>query len=86
MTSEQFAYWLNGFVELNGQTLPTLEQWKSITEHLTTVFVKVTPPVKVPTIAPSIFDEATRRFREAEQRQPSPYGPNFPYFGPVITC
>lgn len=43
MTPEQFAYWLNGFAELNGGERPTAEQWKSITEHLQAVFVKVTP-------------------------------------------
>jgi hypothetical protein len=43
MNPEQFAYWLNGFAELNGGERPTPEQWKSITEHLQTVFVKVTP-------------------------------------------
>ena len=44
MEPEQFTYWLQGFVELNGET-PTPEQWRSIKEHLQTVFVKVTPPV-----------------------------------------
>ena len=48
MTPEQFVYWLNGFAELNPSLeQPTPEQWKSITEHLKTVFVKVTPEVKV---------------------------------------
>lgn len=50
MTSEQFAYWLQGFVELNGSG-PTPEQWQSIKDHLKTVFVKVTPEVRQ--IAPS---------------------------------
>lgn len=45
MTTEQFAYWLQGFVELTQGSQPTPEQWKSITEHLQTVFVKVTEPV-----------------------------------------
>ena len=45
MTSEQFAYWLQGFVELNGSE-PTPEQWQSIKDHLKTVFVKVTPEVR----------------------------------------
>lgn len=86
MTSEQFAYWLNGFVELNGQALPTPEQWKSITEHLTTVFVKVTPPVKSPVTLPITIEEALRRHREAEQSKPNPYvQPYFTQF-PVITC
>lgn len=52
MTSEQFAYWMQGFVELNGAT-PTDEQWQSIKEHLATVFVKVTPPVQASPSAPS---------------------------------
>lgn len=48
MTPEQFAYWLNGFAELNpSMEQPTPEQWKSITEHLKTVFTKVTPEVKM---------------------------------------
>ena len=42
MTPEQFCYWLQGFGELGG-TPPTPEQWKSINEHLATVFKKVTP-------------------------------------------
>lgn len=47
MTSEQFAYWMQGFAELNAEP-PTAEQWKSIREHLATVFVKVTPQVSFP--------------------------------------
>lgn len=44
MTPEQFCYWLQGFGELSSEP-PTPEQWKSINEHLQTVFKKVTPPV-----------------------------------------
>lgn len=44
MTAEQFAYWLQGFIELNGNKMPSQEQWNSIQEHLSTVFHKVTPP------------------------------------------
>jgi hypothetical protein len=32
MTPEQFAYWLQGFAELQG-AVPTQEQWDSIREH-----------------------------------------------------
>lgn len=46
MTPEQFAYWLQGFVEPNDGKMPTKAQWKTIREHLATVFVKVTPPVE----------------------------------------
>jgi hypothetical protein len=45
MTPEQFCYWLQGFAELSKDTPPTPEQWKSICEHIGTVFKKVTPPV-----------------------------------------
>jgi len=47
MDAHQFAYWLQGFAELN-EAPPTVEQWQSIREHLETVFVKVTPPVHSP--------------------------------------
>jgi hypothetical protein len=55
MTPEQFAYWLQGFAELN-EDQPTPEQWASIREHLATVFTKETPPIRrhgrPPTTAP----------------------------------
>jgi len=41
MSTEQFAYWLQGFAELHGAP-PSAEQWKMIKEHLDTCFVKVT--------------------------------------------
>lgn len=47
MTAEQFAYWMQGFAELNSEP-PTAEQWQSMKEHLATVFVKVTPAVQMP--------------------------------------
>jgi hypothetical protein len=47
MTPENFTYWLNGFVELTGSIPPSEGQWKSICEHLSTVFSKITPPVQV---------------------------------------
>ena len=42
MTPEQFTYWLQGFVEINGNP-PTPEQWQIIKDHIQTVFHKVTP-------------------------------------------
>lgn len=48
MDALNFAYWLNGFAELSGDTPPTAEQWKAIREHLGLVFQKVTPPVVHP--------------------------------------
>lgn len=47
MTSEQFAYWLQGYAELTGDQPPNAEQWASIREHLQLVFKKVTGPVRV---------------------------------------
>jgi len=41
MTQEQFIYWLQGYVEINGQQ-PNAEQWEMIKQHLRTVFTKVT--------------------------------------------
>lgn len=52
MTAEQFAYWLQGFVELNGGKLPSAAQWKSIKEHLGEVFAKVTPPMRDDVVDP----------------------------------
>lgn len=45
MKAEQFTYWLQGFVEINGD-VPTEEQWEIIKEHLQTVFCKVTSEPK----------------------------------------
>ncbi len=44
MTPEQFTYWLQGFAELNSAP-PSPAQWKSIQDHLKTVFHKVTPQI-----------------------------------------
>lgn len=41
MSPEQFCYWFQGFVELNG-SIPNQQQWDSIVEHLGTVFNKIT--------------------------------------------
>lgn len=45
MTSEQFAYWLQGHIEMNPGRVPSAEQWEMIAQHLATVFIKVTPPL-----------------------------------------
>ena len=41
MTPEQFAYWLQGYAELNGAP-PSPEQWQIIRDHLALVFDKRT--------------------------------------------
>lgn len=92
MTPEQFVYWLNGFAELNpSMEQPTAEQWKSITEHLKTVFVKVTPEVRMQ-INPNgqNAEQVAEKIMQIARREID----SFPrlgkpeYFGgiPVITC
>ena len=61
MNSEQFCYWMSGFIELNEahlqSVLPTESQWDMIKEHLSTVFNKITPPIKpVPTKQVGVYD------------------------------
>lgn len=88
MTPEQFAYWLQGFIEL-GAEHPTASQWKSICEHLATVFHKVTPPVgETATVDVKIevdtkdaqkavesLTEAMHKYRESvPPAQPWPFG------------
>ena len=70
MSPEQFAYWLQGFVELNKGAPPTPEQWKSITEHLGTVFTKVTPPVGAPAIPDIARFSVLHEVRRAGQQPP----------------
>jgi len=76
--AQQFAYWLQGFVELTGgKTAPTTEQWKMICEHLALVFKKVTPPLeqqKAPALPPYT------------PSQPVMPGPAWPDTYPKITC
>jgi hypothetical protein len=43
MNHDQFTYWLQGFVEMNGGKEPTKAQWKMIKDHLKLCFNKVTP-------------------------------------------
>jgi hypothetical protein len=40
MNHDQFAYWLQGFVEMNDGKEPTKAQWKMIKDHLQLCFVK----------------------------------------------
>lgn len=42
MTAENFAYWLQGFAELQ-EGPPSDQQWSQIKDHLALVFTKVTP-------------------------------------------
>lgn len=46
MTPEQFVYWLQGYVEINGD-MPTGEQWENIKNRLQTVSHQVTPSMQL---------------------------------------
>lgn len=59
MTPEQFCYWLQGYAELS-PIEPTIPQWKTIQDHLKTVFDKRTPTYTHPLdrqIPTSIYPE-----------------------------
>ncbi len=43
MTTKQFAYWLQGFFEINDPQTINKEQTQIIKDHLNLVFDKVTP-------------------------------------------
>jgi hypothetical protein len=76
MNAQEFAYWLNGFVELTGNDAPpTSAQWKSIKEHLNLVFKKVTP-----VLTPSTTD----KIDVAPQMPSTPYQYP-PYIDPFKT-
>jgi hypothetical protein len=89
MTPEQFAYWLNGFVELNGGMVSD-DQWISIKQHLATVFKKVTPAMPAPSAAPN-YPDVLKDWIEKAQREHRtvPSAPLWPHQWPTnypITC
>ena len=45
MNHNEFTYWLQGFIEMNGGKEPTKAQWKMIKDHLQLCFKKMTPPL-----------------------------------------
>lgn len=47
MTTEQFAYWLQGYSEICGK-VPNPTQWLIIQDHLNLVFKKETPDSRHP--------------------------------------
>lgn len=91
MTPEQFCYWLQGRAELD-ETPPTPEQWKSIREHLATVFVKVTPPLKPYTpkrpLEPYIPNTPSKPYDDCKPIYPPKWPDTFPNpsWPPTITC
>lgn len=67
MTPEQFCYWLQGKCELD-PSMPTEAQWECIMEHLKTVFVKVTSPLKTTTTIPP--NESIRYYLDGSKEWP----------------
>ena len=45
MTTTEFCYWLNGYIEFGGER-PSESQWEMVKEHLLLVFKKETNPLK----------------------------------------
>lgn len=45
MTTTEFCYWLNGYIELGGER-PSESQWEMVKEHLLLVFKKETNPLR----------------------------------------
>lgn len=92
MTPRDFAYWLQGYMEVHGTT-PTDEQWQVIQDHLKLVFVKVTPDrqkakphdedVKKSPLDID-FDEILKRTQRDNDKWPTPtWNPYPPY---EVTC
>jgi hypothetical protein len=102
MNAQEFAYWLNGFAELQVvDTPPTTAQWKSIKEHLKLTFTKVTPEVNVTTVTPTQglgvkdLEELVKRINNYPMQPSTPYEPydwtrsvtTLPYTpGTIVTC
>lgn len=95
MTPENFALWLQGYVELNG-TAPTLQQWEIIKDHLKEVFDKRTPnrdngvqqptqgpitstPYPIPKLGPGRFPTTDFDWGKWKENNQT-----FPGLGPVI--
>lgn len=58
MSSQDFAYWLQGFFELSGTTTLNEEQVKVLKEHLALVLKKQTHNTVSSTLIPSLSDLA----------------------------
>jgi hypothetical protein len=82
MTPEQFCYWLQGFVEIHGNT-PSDEEWVVIKDHIKTVFHKVTPnKLKPIPDVPHPFPTWQETHKDNDLHR----WPNNPYNPPDIIC
>lgn len=58
MSSEQFIYWLQGYVEISGE-YPSPEEWQIIKDHLKLVFEKHTPEYEYTTTSTPFDKQVT---------------------------
>ena len=72
----QFCYWLQGFAELNNGVPPNDMQWKSIRDHLATVFNKVTP--NYPGLGPDWQKDIIKDWKPNPGSVPDYPGVNYP--------
>lgn len=84
MTTEQFTYWLQGFVELTPDgEVPSAVQWRAIKDHLKTVFVKVTPTIPFERPNLSLKEMAEEMERRRLLTAPNPFSTPIPI---QVTC
>ena len=72
MTAEQFAYWLQGFMEMADPIELTANQTQQIKDHLKLVFDKQTPDRTNPIFAPNTAQPLNPTWQEPHW-QPNPY-------------
>ena len=97
MDALNFAYWLQGFVELTQGQTPNPAQWKSIKEHLDLVFTKVAPLVGETTVstvkididakdAKKTIEDLAEVMQKYRQSLPTtPFAP-FDWSRTIVTC
>lgn len=68
MTTDQFAHWLQGYIEMTGGGMPTIHQWQMIKDHLQLCFRKVTPDLNIRNLP-----QDNAPFHRNEPWNPNPY-------------
>jgi len=75
MTAEQFAYWLQGFMEVGQPRELNHDQIQVIKDHLKLVFEKKTPERSTePVIVPKVVPTTTQPYTDPDWTwRPNPY-------------
>ena len=82
MTTEQFAYWLKGFFEIENPQGPLDERKvKIIKDHLDLVFHKITPDRDIPHI--DIIDELKKAQEEFNEKHNKDFIPHIDINAPL---